>query len=304
MDPIDLIRINFDEGQRALLNWILAFLMFAVALDIRLEDFKLLLKNPKIILVALSSQLILLPIMTLGLVLLINPAASLALGMILISVCPGGNVSNYMVHIAKANSALSVTLTTITTLAAIVFTPVAFAFWTGFLDLPPELATEISVDPSKMFGVVALIIAVPLAIGLGIRLYFPDFTQKIKKAVGTLALAIFLGFVVFAVLGNVDNFFQSLTRVFFIVLLHNALGFSLGYFWAKLFKLDNRNARTISIETGIQNTGLGLIIVFNFFGGLGGMALILAWWGIWHLFAGFSLANFWRKKNEPLTAPL
>ena len=152
-----------------------------------------------------------------------------------------------------------------------------------------------------MFGVVFMIIAVPLMLGFALRRYFPETIEMIKKPVGIIALTIFLGFVVFAVLGNVDNFFQSITRVFFIVLLHNTLGFTIGYLWAKIFGLDTRNARTISIETGIQNTGLGLIIVFNFFGGMGGMAIILAWWGIWHLISGFSLASFWRRNPLPET---
>jgi len=298
MDPIDLIKINFNEDQLVLLNWCLAFLMFGVALDIQLKDFRQLWKDPKVTGIALSSQLILLPILTLILARIIDPAPSLAVGMILLGVCPGGNVSNYMVHLAKANSALSVTLTSLTTVTAIILTPLTFAFWTQFLDLPDYLRQEISVNPKQMFGTVLLIIAMPLALGLAARHYFPKFIEKIKKPVGIISLLIFFSFVIFAVFGNIENMKAHLGKVFFIVLIHNALGFLMGYLWARATGLQERDRRTISIETGIQNSGLGLILIFNFFGGLGGMAIIVAWWGIWHLITGFSLAMYW--KNRPI----
>ncbi len=296
MDGIDQITINFDESKLVLLNWCLAFLMFGVALDIQIKDFKKLWTQPKITLIALAAQLILLPILTLILAKIINPGPSLAVGMILLGVCPGGNVSNYMVHLSKANAALSVTLTSITTLLAAIITPLAFAFWTGFLDIPEALRTEIAVDPLKMFKTISLLIILPLSIGLLLQHYFSEVVNKIKKAVGILSLLIFLSFVVFAILGNIGNIKDHLAKVFFIVLIHNALGFLLGYFWAKITGLQEREARTISIETGIQNSGLGLILIFNFFGGIGGMALICAWWGIWHLISGFALAMWWRNR--------
>ena len=293
---IDLLKINFNPSQLILLNWCLAFLMFGVALDIQLKDFRKLWKEPKITLVALSSQLLLLPILTLLLVYLIKPSPSLALGMILLGVCPGGNVSNYMVHIAKANAALSVTLTSLTTVAAIIITPLAFSFWTSLIDLPAELRQEIAVEPKQMFTTILLIIALPLTLGLSARHYFPRLVNKIKKTVSILSLLIFFSFVIFAVFGNLTNIKAHLGKVFFIVLIHNLLGFLLGYFWSSLTGLKKRDRRTISIETGIQNSGLGLILIFNFFGGLGGMALITAWWGIWHLISGFALALYWRKR--------
>jgi len=296
MEAIDLIRVNFDPSQLVLLNWCLAFLMFGVALDIQIKDFKKLWQQPKITLIALSSQLILLPILTLALAKIIDPGPSLAVGMVLIGVCPGGNVSNYMVHMAKANAALSVTLTSITTMLAAVLTPLAFAFWTGFLTLPETLRQEITIDPLAMFKTISLLIILPLAIGLLMQHFFPKLVDRIKKTVGILSLLIFLSFVVFAILGNIANIKDHLSKVFFIVLIHNTLGFLMGYFWARLTGLEDRESRTISIETGIQNSGLGLILIFNFFGGLGGMAIIAAWWGIWHLISGFALAMYWRGR--------
>ena len=127
--------------------------------------------------------------------------------------------------------------------------------------------------------------------------FIPRVVDRIKKVVGILSLLIFLGFVIFAILGNISNIKDHLAKVFFIVLIHNTLGFLMGYFWGKFTGLEERESRTISIETGIQNSGLGLILIFNFFGGLGGMAIIAAWWGIWHLISGFGLAMYWRNKS-------
>jgi len=267
MEAIDLIKINFDESKLVLLNWCLGFLMFGVALDIQLKDFKELLKSPKVTIVALTSQLFLLPLLTLSLVFILNPGPSLALGMILLGVCPGGNVSNYMVHIAKANTALSVTLTSITTLSAIIITPLAFWFWMSFLDIPESMAQEIKVDPLQMFKTISLLIALPLFLGLGARHYFSDFVVKIKKGVGIASMLIFLSFVVFAILGNLENIQNHVVKVFWIVLFHNALGFLMGFGWAQIMGLKDRDVQTVSIETGIQNSGLGLILIFNFFGG-------------------------------------
>ena len=112
-------------------------------------------------------------------------------------------------------------------------------------------------------------------------------------------MLIFIGFVIAAVLGNLDNLKQYVSIVFFIVLLHNGLALGIGYFWSKkIMKLPTSDARAIAIETGIQNSGLALILIFNFFNGLGGMALIAAWWSICHLLSSMSLAMWWGREDR------
>lgn len=268
--------------------------MFGVALDIKLSDFKRILKAPKVTLVGLFSEYIVLPILTLILVFIFRPHPSLALGMILIACCPGGSTSNFMVHLARANAALSVILTSITTIGAVIVTPLAFAFWSSFV---PESSNipELVVEPAKMVSVVFKLIFVPVCVGVFLNEKYPDFTQKVKKIVSPLSLIVFLSFVVGALYSNWDFVQQYLTIVFGIVLVHNALAFLVGYLVPSLFRLSQADTRAIAIETGIQNTGLGLILTFNFFDGLGGMAMILAWWGVWHLISGFSLAMWWKR---------
>ena len=276
--------------------------MFGVALDIRLSDFARIIKNPKAPLVGLCSEYLLLPILTLILIAIFKPAPSIALGMVLISTCPGGSVSNFMVHMSKGNAALSVMLTSITTLGAIVITPIAFAFWSAQVESTEALRSTISVEARDMFSTIVQLVFIPVSIGMFVNHRFPKLTAKIERPVSLLSILIFLGFVVFAIAGNFENIKNYLYLVFLVVLVHNGLSLAMGYGFARMWRLSKRDSRAVSIETGIQNTGLGLILVFNFFDGLGGMAMILAWWGIWHLISGFILSLWWRREPEDLIA--
>lgn len=298
MTNIDAIQINFNQDQVALLNVLLAFIMFGVALDIRLEDFRDLLRDRKKPLIGLTSEYLLLPIITLILIFLLQPGPSLSLGMILIAVCPGGSTSNFMVHLAKGNSALSVMLTSITTIGAIVITPLAFEFWSSWVPGVEALKASIAVNPWDMIKLIIQLVLIPVALGMLINHRFPNTTRIIERPISWISMLIFLGFVFFAVAGNYENIKNYLHLVFLIVLLHNGLSLLTGYLFARSFNLSVKDCKSISIETGIQNSGLGLALVFNFFNGLGGMAMILAWWGVWHLVTGFGLAFYWRSKES------
>lgn len=295
MDAIDLVKINFSEDQLLLLNICLAFLMFGVSLDIKMSDLKRVFTEPKAGAIGLISQLVFLPILTLILIYLLHPPSSLAIGMVLIAVCPGGNVSNFAVHLAKGNTALSISMTSVVTLSSIFLLPITFFFWSGFIPEVSSLPPELQVNATDMFSTILSLIAVPLAVGMLLQHYTPHFVNKINKPVRILSILIFLSFVVFASAGNWDNILAHIQKVFFIVLIHNSLALILGYSLAKAGKLSDYDARAISIETGIQNSGLALILIFNFFNGIGGMAMIAAWWGIWHLISAFLLAMYWSQ---------
>jgi len=296
MDAIDLVKINFSEDQLSLLNICLAFLMFGVALDIKMSDLKRVFTEPKAGAIGLFSQLICLPLLTLALIYVFKPPTSLAIGMILIGVCPGGNVSNFAVHLAKGNTALSISMTSIVTLSSIFLLPITFFFWSGFIPEVTSLPTELRINAMDMFQTIIALILIPLSIGMLLQHYVPNFVKKINQPVRILSIIIFLSFVVFASAGNWDNIVAHIQKVFMLVLIHNSLALTMGYFMAKVGKLSDYDARAISIETGIQNSGLALILIFNFFDGLGGMAMIAAWWGIWHLISAFLLAMFWGRQ--------
>ena len=295
MEGIDAVKINFNPDQLVLLNICLAFLMFGIALDMKWQDFGRLFKKPQVPLIGLFSEYILLPLITLVLIFVFQPPASFALGMLLLAVCPGGSTSNFMVHLAGANAALSVLLTSVTTLAAILVTPIYFTFLTGLVPTLSDMETVIAVSPFEMMKTIFQLLIVPVGLGMFLNARYPGFTKKIERPVKTLSLLIFFGFVVFAIYGNYEFLKHYLHTVFFIVLIHNGLALLFGYLFSKLCRLQESDARAISIETGIQNSGLALIVVFNFFDGLGGMAIIVAWWGVWHLISGFFMAMVWKR---------
>ncbi len=296
MEIIDTIRINFDDSALKIMNLSLAFMMFGVALDMSLKDFKRIVEFPKAVMIGLSSQLILLPIATLIFLYFWDPWVSISLGLVLVSVCPGGNVSNFAVHLAKGNAALSVTMTSVVTLSAIVITPTMFAFWAGFVPEADEILKKIHLDPVRIILIIVQLIFIPLVLGMAASHYFPKIIAKIKKPIKTLSIIIFAAFIIGSLLGNYENIINHLHYVFLIVIVHNIMAFIIGYFWASAWKLEERDRRAISIETGIQNAGLGLILIFNFFDGIGGMTLVAAWWGIWDLISSFSLSLFWSRK--------
>lgn len=297
METIDSIKVNFNPEQLTILNICLAFIMFGVALDLKLNNFRFIFKYPKAAFVGLTSQLILLPLLTIGLIFIFRPPTSVALGMLLVSVCPGGNVSNFAVHLAGGNAALSVLLTSTSTLLATFSTPILFTLLTPFIPGGKVFQQSVQVPLISMVSTILQLIVVPLIIGMFVNYRFPKFTNVIRKPVRALSLLIFIGFVIFAILGNLENIKHYLHLVFFIVLAHNAIALFSGYGFAMLNRLSAYDARAISLETGIQNSGLALIIIFNFYNGLGGMAMIAAWWGVWHLISAATMAFIWNRRK-------
>ena len=296
METIDQLRINFSPEALKILNGVLALLMFSIALDIRIDDFRQLARQPKPALVGLLSEYLYLPIVTLALVYIVEPAASIALGMVLLAVCPGGSTSNYATYLARGNTALSVMLTSVTTLGAAVITPFAFDLWQRFLPARVRSEIQLSIDFADMALTVFFLVIVPVIIGVGLNELRPSWADRLRKPFKILSGLIFIGFVALAVAGNLPQISQYLGVIFGLTAAHNGLALLGGFAVATLFGVSRSNRRTITLETGLQNSGLGMTLVFTFFDGLGGMAIVLAWWGIWHLITGFTLAYLWGRR--------
>jgi BASS family bile acid:Na+ symporter len=295
LSDIDNIKVNFSENFWVL-GFCLGFLMFSVALDLKKDDFKQLLKNPKASIAGVFSQYIVFPFLSFLLVKIIQPHSSIALGMILVAACPGGNMSNFFTHTAKGNVALSISLTGLSTILAPIATPIIFSFYASLDEGTRLLMKDIELDFLEMLKNVSILLLLPLIIGIFLNHNFPNFVNKSKKTIKRIALLIFILFLVFAIKANISVFIKHIHLVLFIVFIQDIVGFASGFVIGKIFKLKFEDCKAISIETGIHNVGLGLVLIFTFFGGMGGMALIAAWWGIWHLFAGMLLANYWRSK--------
>lgn len=298
-DTIDAIRIHFDNSNLFLLDFLLAFLMFGIALNLDISDFIQLFRHPRKPLIGLASQYILLPLITYAIVVILHPCPGIALGIFLLGACPGGNMSNFLSHLAKGNVALSVTLTASSTVLAPLMTP--FNFWLYGSHYAPtaELMRQIHVSPFELFNTIIIILGVPLLIGMILNHRSPVFTNRIKKPVQVVSVIIFLSFIVFAFAKNYGIFMQIIGVIFLLVFLHNGLAMLGGYGLASLFRLDFADRKCLSIETGIHNAALGLIIVFAFFDGLGGMAVVAGWWGIWDLVSGFCAAAVWARMASP-----
>lgn len=296
MSEIDLVRLNFSPQSLWVLNFIIGLVMFGVALDLRVADFRAALATPKPVLIGLIGQFVLLPAFTFLLVLAIRPAPSIALGMMLVAACPGGNISNFLTHYARGNAALSITMTAISTAVAIVMTPLNLSIWGGLNAETNAILKVVALDPLDMLLAVFLLLGLPLVAGMSVAHRFPRFAQRARKPMKIFSLGVFGLFVVGALAANWQYFRAYVGFVVVAVFLHNAIALATGYFAARLTGLAERDRRAVSIEVGIQNSALGLILIFNFFDGLGGMAIVTAWWGIWHIISGLTVSTIWSRR--------
>ncbi len=301
MTELDAVRLNFSPESLVALDVILAFVLFGVALDMRIEDFKGIVAAPRGTIIGLFAHSVLLPAVAFLLTVVLQPAPSIALGMILVASCPSGNISNFLVAYGRGNTALSVTIAAFSMLGSIVFTPFNLAFWGAANPQTRPILEAISLSPWEVFGTIVLLLGIPTVLGMSVAHRWPRFAQRSRNTFRLLSLGFFLLFVLGALVANWDFFLTYTQRVLLFVFLLNAFALLTGYFTARAFRLPERDRRAVALEVGIQNSGFGLALVFNFFGGLGGMAIVAAWWGIWHLVVGLSLASWWRR-HPPATA--
>ena len=308
MKVLDQVILNFSQEGLFALNIVIALIMFGVALDIRWGHFLDLLKNPKSLVAGVVAQFLLLPSLTFLLVLAIRPTPTVALGMILVASCPGGNVSNFMSYLAKG-ILLFVDLQRfhIFGLVIMTFNFCGVSCISTYLERNDASAylVPIELDLMDVAFTVFLLLGLPVLLGMLCRNYFPRLTAKITKPIRTGSIIIFISYIVILLGANFDPFKKYIHHIFLIVLLHNGLALMAGYLLARFMKLPVTDRRSVTIETGIQNSGLALVLIFNprIFPPelqLGGMAFIAAWWGVWHIVSGLTLASLWSRKAPHL----
>ncbi len=309
LEGLNALSINFGEGGMMIVNIILAVVMFGVALGIKPQTFKDVFKSPKSVIVGVLLQWIALPAITFAIALALSPwiTPMIALGMILVASCPGGNISNFMSSFAKGNVELSISMTAITTALAPIVTPFNFFMWGTFYSNFMSNHTDIPrlvIPFLPMLEQIMLLLGVPIVLGLLFAKFFPKATAKIAKPLQVLSILLFMGMVVVSFSQNFQLFLDNIIYVFFIVMLHNASALGVGYFGGKMARLSVRDRRSLTVEVGIQNSGLGLILLFNpaifppetWHGHYGGMLFITAWWGIWHIISGLTVASLFRRR--------
>ena len=312
LESLSSVTINFGEGGMMIVNIILAFVMFGVALGIKTQTFKDVFRNPKSVIVGLLMQWIGLPAVTFIVCLILNPVITpmVALGMILVACCPGGNISNFISSLSKGNIELSVSMTAVSTAFAPIITPLNFFVWGNLYSQIVSIRAQIPtlhIPFMPMLEQILLLLGVPIVLGLVFAKYFPNATKMITKPAQIISILLFIGMVIVSFSQNFQIIVDNIIYIFFIVLLHNACALSTGYLGGTLAKLPQRDRRSLTVEVGIQNSGLGLILLFNpaifppevWHSHYGGMLLITAWWGIWHIVSGLTVAYLFRRK--PLT---
>jgi BASS family bile acid:Na+ symporter len=187
-------------------------------------------------------------------------------------------------------------MTAVSNLLAIVLMPLNFAFWGSLHPTGHQLMQTLQLKPSEMLIEVGLVIGIPFIIGLSLRQAFPRVAERAGKVISPVAFLALGALILIALLNNWRLFLDYIGIVVIAVFLHDALALGLGYTIGRVTRLPDRSTRAMTFEVGIRNAGLGLLLVFTSFKGLGGMALVAAWWGIWDIIAALTVARLWRRR--------
>lgn len=294
---LDDVVLNLDASARSGLSLILALMMFSVGLGLHIDDFRRVLRRPGVILFGTALQVIALPALTFLLTFAIAPTASIALGMMVVAACPGGNASNVLTQAARGDAALSVSLTALSSALAVLTTPFNIVFWAGLHPRTASLLSTIGLDRGAFLSETMLTLGLPLASGLFLAERASPVAARIRKPLHTFSLLALGGFIVGALVTNGSPLAAAGWFIFPVLVIQDAMALALGYGSARLAGLGGAAQRAFTFETGIRNSGLGLVILLGHFKGLGGAALITAGWGVWHLISGGALAAWWSLKD-------
>jgi len=286
--------------QQAILMGVLAIMIYAVALELKPADFRYVARHPRAVLVGLAAQFALLPGATFLATLWLDLPASAEAAMLLVAACPGGAMSNVITHFARGNLALSMSISAVSNVLALLFTPLLFVAMVARNPETAAWARAIAVDPRDLWISLFLLLALPLAAALLTSRFAPAWARRLRAPLGRFAVIALAVFIVAAVASQWRLFLVELTRTFPWVVAHNALGLAAGAGAAWLAGLGALERRAVTVEGGMQNAGLALGIIAAQFGNDLGMYAVAGLWGIWHLISGSGLALFWRASDRRL----
>lgn len=297
----DALPLKFDPSGLVALNAIVALMVFGASLDLRWDDLKRVVARPAGVIAGLSAQAVLTPSLTCLLTWIFKVDPALSLGMMLVAACPSGALSNVLTWRSRGNVALSIGMTTVSSLAATVLTPFNFAFYGWLNPRTRELLQEVSLPIGGILAQVALVLALPVVMGIVVGSTAPQVARRLEQPLRSLSLLVLMAFIAGAFWENRTLFLERFGDFFWLVVLQNAMALGIGLFVARLARLDDADTRAVTIEVGIHNSGLGLAILFTFFPAAGSMMLITAFWGVWHLVSGLALSAFWGRR-PPVTS--
>ncbi|MEK4521456.1 bile acid:sodium symporter family protein [Psychrobacillus sp. FSL W7-1457] len=269
---------------RSYITLLLGVVMFGMGLTLKAVDFKLIITNPKPVIIGVAAQFLVMPLTAFAIAYILQLPNELAAGLVLLGSVPGGTASNVMVYLAKGNVPLSITMTSFSTLMAPLMTPVLLLWLAG---------QWMPVNAMDMFMSIVQVIIVPIVLGLLIKKLLPTAVEKSANVVPLISVLAIIIIVSAVVAGNVNNIASAGLLVFVGVFLHNGAGLLLGYYTAKMMKLSKSDCRAISIEVGMQNSGLGVALATAHLGPLAALPSALG--AVWHNISGPIIATIWSK---------
>lgn len=287
---LDSLRIVLDPMGQAGVALALMLVMFGVALGLRVKDFRILATRPSLYVGGIAAQIVLLPLVTFGLIHLISPPPSIALGMIVVACCPGGSVSNLLTYLSRGDVAVSVGLTATSSMLAALFTPASTLFWAQAYRPTAELLDSLDVSPLLFIGQTTLLLAIPLAVGMIVAARAPDVAERIRKRTTFAGAAVLGATIVYGIIYFYPVLWPAVGLLASVTVIHNTVAFATGAIVGLVLTRQSSIRRALTFEVGIQNSGLALIILLAQLKGVGGAAAIAAVWGVWHLIAGSLLA--------------
>lgn len=297
MEDINQIPFNFDPRIGLVVSFMVGFLVFAVSLDLTWEKLQKVLKRPKAPSIGLVAQFGILPAIAFLTGLYLTDSPSIALGLLLVTCCPGGALSNYLTGVAKGDVATSISMTTISTLFSIVLTPALFAFWASKNPSTHEALEQISMDPQRVIMTLIIMLLIPVTAGMLIRAQRPITADRIRSGVRLIAGIVFIVIVAIIIGSNFKALTLLARTALFPVLLTFVIAVGLGWGVAWLAGLMAPERRAVAIEVAFQNVALAIGLGVAFFPTLGGIIAVSILWGVVHLTLGFGLAIAWNRIN-------
>jgi BASS family bile acid:Na+ symporter len=283
--------------QQLVLSLVLMVMVFTVALELRVADFKLVALSPRAVVGGLVPQFLLLPLATWLATLALELPANIEAAMILVACCPGGSLSNYVTHYGRGNTALSISISAVAAVLALVLTPFNFTWMVASNPATAAWLKRLDIDASAIWWSLLVLLAIPMSLGLFANHRWPQVTKKLRKPLGRFSLLALFAFIAIGLVRERQLLNVQILPQLLIVVLHNAAGLLLGYLAALAFRLAERDRRAVIIEGGMQNSGLALGIIAVQFNADLGMIIIASLWGIWHIVSGMTLAVSWRRKD-------
>jgi BASS family bile acid:Na+ symporter len=280
---------NSFIGLKSYIPWLLGIIMFGMGMTMTLDDFKGVLHSPKAVLIGVAAQFIVMPGLAFILCKLFNLAPEIAIGVILVGCCPGGTASNVITYMAKGNTALSVACTSVSTLLAPLLTPAIFYL----------LASQwIEINALSMLSSILQVVLLPIVLGLMVRGILKQKVQHYMPVMPLISVVAIVAIVAAIIAGSKGQILQYGLLILAVVILHNGLGYLIGFWVSQLFQLPDADSKAVAIEVGMQNSGLGVALAAVHFAASPVTAVPSAIFSLWHNISGPALATYWASRSK------